>query len=566
MGSRRSRISKLNNSNHATSSTPHLHKTLPLLPIEIYLTIISFATSVPQAFDTSFEGIQEEEKRDRLIELMFDCTSTRASLSSVSKGFHSIMENLLYEIIVITHLETIPKILPVLQRVPPGRQQPRGHTCRRLDIHIRIRLNQPSDYLDEGWDVGRNTLWGLLSACPNLQVLAARNKYVMHEYNLDNSPSPHLGHNALGKTISTYCARTLRRLELSGFDITMDRVELMLRYMQNLEACSISDCRPFNNIDDEYERSYSCQFFCDVPREYDENELEQIFGLIYDYTQREEAFAKFRKGTRLIKSKTFSDQMVKGFYNARDRAKWPPFQGSSPYQLPKLHSFHLDQLTDRIFEFDFPALKSLSTVKAMHTYILFNTNAVPDVQDAASTEMISDVESERPSKYDIHPIYCHYRDDESYYTNPVPHSTPFGIFPSTITHLAMAFNVNLARTLYFFPNITDLTWYLESVHTFEDGTPYWKPHTQLQHITIRDHDWTTYVSGATRRLIPAVIDAVKDGWLVNLSRLVLALHEPKVPALLFEECHRLEVDLTVVQAGELHDRYQDELYTEVDHV
>ncbi|KAG6848605.1 hypothetical protein H0H93_015561 [Arthromyces matolae] len=564
MASLRSGVSKRKLSQRAILNHGGSHKmqSLPLLPTEIYLTIFSFATSVPQALDTSFEGIQREEKRVRLIGLMFDCMRMRANLSSVSKAFHSIMENLLYEIIVITHFETIPKILSLLQHIPPGRQKPRGHTCRRLDIHISIRLNQKSDYLDEAWDVGRNTLWGLLDhgACRNLEVLTARTVYTHHDAG-NFIFLPHLGHNALCKTISTHCARTLRRLELSGFDITMDRIEMMLRRMSNLEACSISDCRPFNNIHNQYERRYRGAF-CG-PREYDENEEEEIFGIPSDYVWKSLSFGKFRKNTRLFKSTLFSDQRVKDFYDAREHAEWPPFRDSPPYELPKLHSFHLDNLTERVFEFKLPALKSLNADEVEHEHVLFNTNLVPDVQDpptGTAESMSVGRQNERPSKYDLHPNYRHLANGP-YHTNPIPHSTPFGIFPSTITHLTIATcHANLARTLYFFPNLTNLTWYIENkTGVFDDKTPYWKPNDKLKHITLRDYDWGTIFSEETKEVIGELLKDVKDGWLLNLSELVLGVRR-RSPTfdnkeLPFKKCKRLGIELAVMSIGELHDMH-----------
>ncbi|KAG6836183.1 hypothetical protein H0H93_010553 [Arthromyces matolae] len=467
------------------------------------------------------------------------------------------MENLLYEIIVITHFETIPRVLNLLREVLPGRQQGRGHACRRLDIHISIRLDQKSEYLDEAWDVGRNTLWGLIAACPNLQVLTARTTYT-HPNRRNFFLLPHIGHNALCKEISTHCARTLRRLELSGFDIPMDRIEMMLRYLSQLEAFSISDCRPFNNIRNKYRRKYFNIDF-DEPREYDENEEEQIFGINSEYTRKSKSYGKFRKKSRLVKStQVFSDRMIKDLYGARDHAQWPPFEGSPPYQVPKLHTLHVDKLTDRIFELDLPCLRFFSIDEVLHPHIMFNTTLVPDVQNSsASTSTLSSLEnSERPSKYDLHPKYRHLANGP-YYTNPIPHSTPFGIFPSTITHLTIAYPMNFARILYFFPNITDLTLYIERAFDSTDETPHWKPHRNLQHIIIRNKDWGVLSPVDTKQIIQQVVRAVSNGWLLSLIDLVLALRPQSLwcssgmVALQFEECKRLGIQSALVDVGEV---------------
>ncbi|KAG6835052.1 hypothetical protein H0H93_005277 [Arthromyces matolae] len=495
---------------------------------------------VSQALDVSFEGVGGQKKRDTLTRLLLDSIRIRVNISTTSKAFHSIMEPLLYEIIVITRFETIPRILSLLRRVPPGRQMSRGHTCRRLDIHIPINLTKRSEYFDEAWDVGRHTLWGLLAACPNLEVLTARIIYIRSAGGFPND-SPHLGHNALCKTISTYCARTLRRLELSGFDMSMDRIEMMLRYMLELEACSISNCRPFNNIHNQYPLVYPAAF--SYPKEYDQNEEEEVFGIIHN------SDVKFRKRSRLRKSTLFSDRMLKRFYSDKDDAQWPPFHGGPPpYPLPKLHYFHLDQLNERIFEFDLPSLRFLSTGLITDRSKLLNTNLVPDVNESDDPISESGLVNERPSKYDIDPYYRHYHKGP-HYTNPIPHSTPFGPFPSTITHLILKRDtgMNLARILYFFPNLTNLTWSITSVR--HDPTPFWKPHEALQHLTMQDYDWSTRAifSPKTLRMIHQVLDAVKDGWLLSLSNFVLAfLPRTTREDLPFEKCKELGIELEVV--------------------
>ncbi|KAG6849409.1 hypothetical protein H0H93_008715 [Arthromyces matolae] len=553
--SRKSRVSKRKRSK---SVAPHIleskeSRSLPVLPPEIYLIIFAFATSIPEAFDTSFEGIQTERKRKLLVELMFSCTSMRAKLSIVSKSFHSIMENLLYEIIVITRFQTIPIVLDSLRHVPPGRNLPRGNTCRRLDISIPILLNHPSYYLNEAWDVGRNTLWGLLAACPNLEILIARNVYSGRDYytGSNDTSTPHLGHNALCKTISTYCASTLHRLELSGFDLPMDRVEMMLRYMSKLEICSISDCRPFNDIQHRYGRDYSDLLYC-KRRGYDENEEEEIYGIVASgkrASKSKKPGALSKKKARLLKKSQLFGNKITELYAARDHAQWPSFHGGlPPYSLPKLHSFHLNKLTERIFEFKLPSLRSLSTEEVVHEQMLFNTTLVPHVTEGpAPLETTFESMIERPSKYDIHPKY-----DQSpggpYYTNPIPHSTPFGIFPNTITHLTIGFDIALAKILYFFPNITNLTWHYRGVSGLE--VPFFKAHDQLQHITIRDDMWTR----SRQRVITGVVNAVRGGWLLSVSDIVVVVRplyhwrcRDPVQQNPFELCKRVGIELTVVE-------------------
>ncbi|KAG6860053.1 hypothetical protein C0995_016442 [Termitomyces sp. Mi166 len=159
------------------------------------------------------------------------------------------MEVDLYEIVMIFRFDYVPVLLERLKSTPPGFRIPRGHRCRRLDFYLGVRESQP--YEDDAWYEGGHTLWGLVCACPNLEILMAR---VVPTW--DGSVYSHLTHKSLWKIIATYCSKNLRRLELHGLQIRMDRVEMMLRYFSKLEACCIIHATcfdPDNNVYDDEE-------------------------------------------------------------------------------------------------------------------------------------------------------------------------------------------------------------------------------------------------------------------------------------------------------------------------
>ncbi|KAG6872101.1 hypothetical protein C0992_009862 [Termitomyces sp. T32_za158] len=150
---------------------------------------------------------------------------------------------------------------------------------------------------------------------------------------------PHLTHKALWMTITTFLAKTLRRIELYGFEIRIDRLEMMLRYLTNLEACRIIHARKFLP-------------HCHV---YDDEE------------PKERKIGKLGRGTWLKDDWDYSEMSgwfdastVEEFKAARENSLWPPFDSLPPYTLPSLHTLRVDRLDlKRLHQFSFPRLRHL---------------------------------------------------------------------------------------------------------------------------------------------------------------------------------------------------------------
>ncbi|KAG6871650.1 hypothetical protein C0992_010572 [Termitomyces sp. T32_za158] len=104
-------------------------------------------------------------------------------------------------------------------------------------------------------------------------------------------------------TITTFLAKTLRRIELYGFEIRIDRLEMMLRYLTNLEACRIIHARRFN------------------PRTH-----------VYDDEEpKERQLGRLGRGTWLEDDWDYSElsgwfdaSTVEEFKAAKENFKWPP--------------------------------------------------------------------------------------------------------------------------------------------------------------------------------------------------------------------------------------------------
>ncbi|KAG6902611.1 hypothetical protein C0995_014217 [Termitomyces sp. Mi166 len=290
-------------------------------PVEVLANILRQATLVPELLDTSTSIYFES--RNIVIKHFHDSMKT--------KTFHNVMEIYLYEVVMIFRFQYIPILLQRLQSIPPRSAIPRGHRCRRLDFYLGVG---DIPYNDEAWYEGGHTFWGLVPACPNLEILVARVFTVRLSV-------PRLTHKALWKTIATYCAKTIRRLELYGFGIRMDRVEMMLRYLTKLEACSIAHVAEFNPRKNTYD---------------DEEPKKRVISLGSCYSS-----VGLRDDWDYTKSSGyFNASTVSKFKTAKENLCWPPFSGSTPYTLSHLHTLRLDNFdSKRITQFNFPHLHHL---------------------------------------------------------------------------------------------------------------------------------------------------------------------------------------------------------------
>lgn len=344
---------------------------MALLPTEIYSAVIREVTWVPEAFDTSPPVI--DESREAVVDLLHESMLAKTTLRLVSKAFYDLTEEFLYETVMIFRFDFMPIILELLQSTAPGRRRPRGYRCRRLEFYLGTGN---VDYLDTAWNEGGHTLWGLIPACPFLEILLCR--VVCRDTwtpAMNNYPEyPHLTHNALWKTMARYCAGTLRRLELYGFHIRMDRVEMMLRYFSKLEVCRIVHAVAF--IEGAFRDDDGCY-----------RDLDDLPCRYIQFDDEEPPYRSIEFGCRgvnlfdkdEIPSECFDSKAYSEFDEAKRNASWPPFSGNAPYILPSLHTLLLDNFNDGITQFLFPALQQLGAYSPLvdgrqlfaHTHAIF---------------------------------------------------------------------------------------------------------------------------------------------------------------------------------------------------
>ncbi|KZO94527.1 hypothetical protein CALVIDRAFT_599904 [Calocera viscosa TUFC12733] len=71
------------------------------LPVELVRYIIRLATEVPVAFDTRSESVLDEDRVETR-SLIIESIKTKSALSIVSKLFHVLIDEYLYEILLLT--------------------------------------------------------------------------------------------------------------------------------------------------------------------------------------------------------------------------------------------------------------------------------------------------------------------------------------------------------------------------------------------------------------------------------------------------------------------------------
>ncbi|KAG6848932.1 hypothetical protein H0H93_012703 [Arthromyces matolae] len=501
------------------------------LPTEIYSLIFGFAVHSDDALDTTF-GNYHAEHRDDVLKHVQEDLALKLALTLVSKSFRAMMDPLLYEVILIFRFDHIPILLERLRSVTPGCSKPSGHMCRRLDIYLGTWGN--AGYHDEAWYVGGHTLWGLLPACPRLEVLVARvnHRNTKQPY----MGAPHLTHNALWKTISSCCAATLRRLELFGFSIRMDRLEMMLRYMSSLQICDISHLTPFAFLDLTLSSDSRKKILLrDGPDEYDDEEPTSRVVIVDKPQTTDSSFPRsipitVVQSERGKRSKKFSKIVLTEFQDAKQNAAWPAFNGHGPpYVLPNLHTLNLNSLDERFFEFVLPALKSLTVSDVKHHDVIFDLDPIATHFQYGSMEPVDSPPFSDLSEGTICDGYIvlfynseKYKRKVKYYPKPAANVTLFGQFPNSLTHVQMPHHyLPLVRALYFFPSIVSLTWdgaadpHRGDLHQY----PATATNMTLQAVTL---DCTkSEVNRKAKSMVGEVRHAVVNGRLLRLKEMII---------------------------------------------
>ncbi|THH13310.1 hypothetical protein EW146_g6886 [Bondarzewia mesenterica] len=211
-----------------------------VFPPEILREIMRSATLVTEAFDTRMTSILHEH-RGAVYASIYASLATKRTLSLVSRQFHALATEFLYEILVIRsyrHLFPLLKLLRECDADPT-----RGWWVRRIDLDLSV-----DEYEGQGWAWGRDTLFGLVPSCPNLEVLIASivtpcGAHGRHFIPL--SADAFAVPTNLLKCIIACCA-SLRRLEILGqMAVNADEAEMVVGCLPRLEAARFSSlCEP----------------------------------------------------------------------------------------------------------------------------------------------------------------------------------------------------------------------------------------------------------------------------------------------------------------------------------
>ncbi|KZO94532.1 hypothetical protein CALVIDRAFT_556315 [Calocera viscosa TUFC12733] len=232
------------------SDSPAPRISLNTLPVELVQYILRLATDVPVAFNTSCFWVLDED-RERTRRLIIDSLQTKTSLSLVCKPFHLLVDEYLYEALVLTRPPTCDAIrrLPSLLRARDrGGPPARGDRVRRLEMHFQV---SERDEWMPAWD----TLWGLLPACPNLEALYFHPRRASF-YHWSSSEDLHRvwcvdGSSSLPawtvcseefvRNVARTCGKTLRRLDMPRYvKFSRSYLQPMLASMCSLEVIHIA--------------------------------------------------------------------------------------------------------------------------------------------------------------------------------------------------------------------------------------------------------------------------------------------------------------------------------------
>jgi hypothetical protein len=136
------------------------------LPLEIVRLVIGEATRVPAAFDTSFK-VSISEHVETVADSIRESMKTKLALCLVSKSFHDMTIEFLYEIITLRQLQYANPLVNLLRRKTKSCKQYCGWWCHRLEITIGEGSNE---YYGEMWPRDVHTLWTLVYSCPRLVI------------------------------------------------------------------------------------------------------------------------------------------------------------------------------------------------------------------------------------------------------------------------------------------------------------------------------------------------------------------------------------------------------------
>jgi hypothetical protein len=205
------------------------------LPVEIIWFIIRIATCVPAAFDTSFDASIGEDV-SAVTNAIQESMKTKLALSLVSRSFHDIVIEFLYEIVTLHELRWV-KTLVSLLHTNRADKQCRGWWCRRLQITVG---EEHEEYSGDTWLEGRHTLWGLIPACPRLIVLLCAVRF--NAEFMRQTPTGCRIPRTMFQLIASKYSQTLRRMEIYGNTTTrLDMMALVLKTCTAMEVFRIEE-------------------------------------------------------------------------------------------------------------------------------------------------------------------------------------------------------------------------------------------------------------------------------------------------------------------------------------
>jgi hypothetical protein len=279
------------------------------LPLEIIRLVIGEATRVPAAFDTSFK-VSISEDVETVTDLIQESMKTKLALCLISKSFHDIAIEFLYEIVTLRRLQFVNPLIKLLRHKSKPCQPYRGWWCRRLEIAIGEGSNE---YNGGMWPQEIHTLWTLVYSCPRLGIFLCAVRYNMSmRRRCSLIPARFRIPRTLFQLIASNCSQTLKRMEIHGDTaIRLDRVELLLKACAVLEVCRIERV-------DIYDPEWNVY---DSPNESDPDECSVELGAVSDAEWDGEAMSEFRR--------------------ARKKVKWPVQPLRQETVLPNLHTLEI---------------------------------------------------------------------------------------------------------------------------------------------------------------------------------------------------------------------------------
>jgi hypothetical protein len=184
------------------------------LPLEIVRLVIGEATRVPAASDTSFKASISEDV-ETVADAIRESMKTKLALCLVSKSFHDMAIEFLYEIITLRQLQRVNPLINLLRHKSKPCKPYRGWWCRCLEIAIGEGSNE---YHGGMWPQDIHTLWALVYSCLRLVIFLC----AVH-YNMANRMRGHILMptrfripRTLFQLIAFNCSQTLKRIEIHG--------------------------------------------------------------------------------------------------------------------------------------------------------------------------------------------------------------------------------------------------------------------------------------------------------------------------------------------------------------